>query len=75
MGWLPTPERQAEIDAHWANVRAGLHKPEQHVFGDDRQGAIAAHRFRASLLIESAARHARIAIDLASLPEATEATQ
>lgn len=62
---IMTPEQQASVEAHWAKVRAGLHKPEPHEFGDDAGSAVAAHRFRAGLLIKEAARHARIAIELA----------
>lgn len=62
-----TAERRAEIAAHWASVRAGLHVPEPHVFGSDDKSAIAGHKFRAGLLISEAARHARIAIELSEV--------
>ena len=63
--WLPTPEEQARIDAHWAEVRAGLRKDTPHEFGTDAKSSIAAHRFRAQLLIKEAARHARLAMEMA----------
>ncbi len=64
--WLPTPEQQAQIDAHWAKVRAGFHKPQAHVFGADAKSAISAHKYQASLLIDRAAHHAQMAIGLAA---------
>lgn len=64
-----TPERREEIRQHWEDVRAGLHKPEEHQFGTDAKSAIAAHKFRAGLLVKQAAHHAKIAIDMATLEQ------
>lgn len=52
-----TPEQQAETDAHWARVRAGLHKPEAHVWKDDVGHLIDMHRAMAAASLLAAARH------------------
>lgn len=55
----PTPEQQAEIDAHWAKVRAGNYEPEAHIFQDDLSHLIDMERFKARKCIEAAAAHMR----------------
>jgi hypothetical protein len=60
---LPSPEQQAEIDAHWANVRAGLHRSEPEPDWKQGDSVVAFHQYRAQQLIERAAWHARQAID------------
>ena len=62
----PTPEDQARIDAHWADVRAGIYKSAPHVYSEDATPTIEMHRFRANMLVAEAARHAQAAINLAA---------
>ena len=57
--WLPTPDRQAEIDAHWANVRAGLHVPQDHVFSLDVPAQIHARNKRIEELFKAIAHEMR----------------
>ena len=65
MSWLPTAEQQERIDAHWADVRAGVYKNEPEPDWKTDKSAIECHRYQASLFIERAAFHARQAIELA----------
>lgn len=57
--WLPTPAQQAEIDAHWANVRAGLHVPQDHVFSRDVPAEIHARNKRIEDLFKAIAHEQR----------------
>jgi hypothetical protein len=54
-----TPEQQAEIDAHWAAVRAGLHIPQDHVFGLDTRSQIEARKQRVNRCFEQIAQEMR----------------
>ena len=49
---LPTPEQQAEINAHWAAVRAGLHTPQDHVFSLDTRSQIEVRKQRVNRYLE-----------------------
>jgi hypothetical protein len=61
---VTTPERQAEIDAYWADVRAGIAEANPHVFKEDLEPTISMHRHLASRLVEQAASHAKKAMEL-----------
>ena len=70
IGPLPTPEQQARIDAHWAKVRAGLHKPQKHDFSaseTDVSHLIEMHRAIAMTCIRGGAKHAKESIRLSKV--------
>lgn len=56
---LPTPEQQAEIDAHWSAVRAGMHTPQDHVFSLDTRSQIEVRKKRIDRLFEQIAQEQR----------------
>jgi len=60
----PTEKVQEQIDAHWAKVRAGLYKSDEHIFKDDISHLIELERFKARKCIEAAAAHMRHAKEL-----------
>ena len=68
--WLPTPDQQAEIDAHWANVRAGLHVPQDHVFSLDVPAQIHALKKRIEDLFKAIAHKQREIEKLALIAKA-----
>lgn len=59
---LPTFEEQARIDAHWAEVRAGIRTPSPEPNWKRDKNIVEFHRFRANQLIKQAAWHAQQAI-------------
>lgn len=59
--------RRAECEEHWAQVRAGMHEPDAHVFKDDISHLIELERFKARKAIEAAAAHMRHAEQLAGV--------
>jgi hypothetical protein len=63
---LPTPDQQAEIDAHWAAVRAGLHIPQDHVFSLDTRSQIEARKQRVNRYFDRIAQEMREIINLAT---------
>ncbi len=63
---LPTPDRQAEIEAHWAAVRAGLHIPQDHVFSLDTRSQIEARKQRVNRYFDRIAQEMREIINLAT---------
>ncbi len=63
---LPTPDRQAEIEAHWAAVRAGLHIPQDHVFSFDTRSQIEARKLRVNRYFDAIAQEMREIINLAT---------
>jgi hypothetical protein len=63
---LPTPAQQAEIDAHWAAVRAGLHTPQDHVFSLDTRSQIEARKHRVNRYFDRIAQEMREIINLAT---------
>jgi hypothetical protein len=65
-----TPQQQAEIEAHWAQVRAGIYKSAPHVFADRPTGRIDALRARAWISLTSACADMREAEDLAKQEDA-----
>ena len=60
----PNEKEQGRIDAHWAKVRAGLYKSDEHIFKDDISHLIELERFKAQKCIEAAAAHMRHANEL-----------
>jgi hypothetical protein len=60
-----TPQRQAEIEEHWAQVRAGIYKSAPHIYTDRPTGRIDALRARAQISFISACADMREAADLA----------
>ena len=63
---LPTPDRQAEIEVHWAAVRAGLHIPQDHVFSLDTRSQIEARKQRVNRYFDRIAQEMREIIKLAT---------
>lgn len=58
-------EDQQRIEQHWAEVRAGLKKPEPHEYSEDPKAQIELLRFKADEHIRCAANFARQADALA----------
>jgi formiminotetrahydrofolate cyclodeaminase len=63
---LATPAQQAEIDAHWAAVRAGLHSSQDHVFSLDTRSQIEARKQRVNRYFDRIAQEMREIINLAT---------
>lgn len=55
---------QERIEAHWADVRAGIYKASPHIYGTDAAPTAQMHRARANMLFSEAARHIRMALAL-----------
>ena len=60
--WLPTEEQQAEIETHWAGVRAGIRKDAPEPDYQTPQEVLEMHRYLARKHIEIAASHAKRAM-------------
>jgi len=54
-----TPEQQKEIKDHWAKVRSGLYKSEEHEFDQDTPTQISVRKERINRYFESIAREQR----------------